>query len=58
MQTYEDYINERERRIKGIHKDMSIIHEIMQGMGQMASKQSGDIEVVVDDVKKTEYHTE
>lgn len=58
IETYEEYIKEREKKIRGIHKDMGIIHQIIQGMGQLAQKQSEDIEVMVDDIKETENHTE
>ena len=49
---------ERERKIRGIHKDMGVIHQIIQGMGQLTEKQSEDIEVIVEDIKETEQQTE
>jgi len=36
---------------------MGVIHEIMKGMGQTVQRQSEDLEIVVDDVHKTEEHT-
>jgi len=36
---------------------MGVIHEIMKGMGQTVHRQSEDLEIIVDDVNKTEEHT-
>lgn len=58
FQTYEDYVVERDQRIKGIHKDFTVIHRIVTDMNRMVQKESEDIELISSDVQKAETNTE
>lgn len=37
VETYEDYVNERAQRIKGIHKDLGSMHGIITKMKELVS---------------------
>ncbi len=58
LKSYEDYLQQRDQRIKGIHKDLGIVHSIINEMKNMAGMQSNDIDLIINDVEKVEANTE
>jgi hypothetical protein len=51
-------LQQRDHRIKGIHKDLGVMSTILNEMKLMAGEQSNDIDLVISDMERVEDNTQ
>lgn len=55
IQTFEDFVQDRNQRITTIHKNMRVANQIYKDMALMVQEQSEDVEIIHENVESTEH---